>query len=153
MRLTSPTTQYLTIALAVLATVAVLLLWNRVRGPRAVRILSRIGLLLSGYAATAVAVLVSVNIAYGGLIVSVSDLFADLNPPMNQHFGHMHHHGRGGGYPGFGPHPTSSATPRPAGTASAAAAASTTATATATTTPTASVHAGANAAGVAGLAG
>lgn len=105
MRLTSPATQYLSIVVAVLATVAVLLLWNRVRGPRAVRVLSRFGLLLGGYAATAVAVLVSVNIAYGGLIVSVDDLFADLNPPMNyNHAGHMHHH-----RPGM---PSPSATPK-----------------------------------------
>lgn len=93
MRLTSPATQYLSIVVAVLATVAVLLLWNRVRGPRAVRYSARFGLLLAGYAATAVAVLVSVNIAYGGLIVSVDDLFANLNPPVNYHHaGKMHHH-------------------------------------------------------------
>jgi len=93
MRLTSPATQYLSIVVAVLATVAVLVLWNRVRGPRAVRLLSRCGLLLGGYAATAVTVMVSVNIAYGGLIVSVDDLFANLNPPMNYgHAGHAHHH-------------------------------------------------------------
>jgi hypothetical protein len=85
MRLTSPDTRDLSIAVAVLATIAVLALWNRVRGPRPVRVLTRFGLLLAGYAATAVAVLVSVNIAYGGLIVSLSDLFADLNPPASHH--------------------------------------------------------------------
>ena len=109
MRLTSPATQYLSIVVAVLATVAVLLLWNRVRGPRAVRMLARFGLLLGGYAATAVAVLVSVNIAYGGLIVSVDDLFADLNPPMNYHHtGHMHHHGSAGVAPTGTPTPKAS---------------------------------------------
>lgn len=88
MLLTDPAIQYWSCVVAVLATLAVLMLWNRVRGPRAVRLLSRAGLLLGGYLATAVAVLVSVNIAYGGLVVSVSDLFADINPPMGAH----HHH-------------------------------------------------------------
>ncbi|MBR7838415.1 hypothetical protein KDL01_34420 [Actinospica durhamensis] len=129
MSLTSPTTQYVSIMAAVCATTAVLLLWNRVRGPRAVRLLSRCGLLIGGYAATAVAVLVSVNIAYGGLIVSVNDLFADLNPPMNYHHtGHMHAHHRA-----VAPGP--STTPSPKATAS----------------PTAS--AGPDSAGVSGLAG
>lgn len=94
MLLTSTTLQVLTIALAVLATIAALLLWNRVRGPRAVRAASRAGLLLGGYAATAVAVLISVNIAYGGLIVSWSDLFSDVNPPTMTH---TQHGGRGHG--------------------------------------------------------
>jgi hypothetical protein len=91
MLLTDPAVQYWSCVVAVLATLAVLLLWNRVRGPHVVRGLSRFGLLIGGYAATAVAVLVSVNIAYGGLVVSVSDLFADINPPMG-HYGH-HTHG------------------------------------------------------------
>lgn len=91
MLLTDPAVQYWSCVVAVLATVAVLMLWNRVRGPRAVRLLSRCGLLLGGYLATAVAVLVSVNIAYGGLVVSVDDLFADINPPMGQY---RHHHQR-----------------------------------------------------------
>jgi len=111
MRLTSPATQYLSIVVAVLATVAVLLLWNRVRGPRVVRYSARFGLLLGGYAATAVAVLVSVNIAYGGLIVSVDDLFANLNPPMNyNHGGYLRHHRPGGSAPGA-PGATHTATP------------------------------------------
>lgn len=90
MLLTDPAVQYWSCVVAVLATAAVLMLWNRVRGPRAVRLLSRFGLLLGGYVATTVAVLVSVNIAYGGLVVSVDDLFADINPPLGQY---MHHHG------------------------------------------------------------
>ncbi len=90
MLLTDPAVQYWSCVIAILTTLAVLLLWNRVRGPRAVKGLARIGLLVGGYLATAVAVLVSVNIAYGGLIVSVSDLFADLNPPMGQFGHHMH---------------------------------------------------------------
>ena len=97
MLLTDPAVQYWTCVVAILATVAVLMLWNKVHGPRVVTGLSRFGLLLGGYVATAVAVLVSVNIAYGGLIVSVSDLFANVNPPMGQYMnhggcGHEHSH-------------------------------------------------------------
>ena len=88
MLLTDPAVQYWSCVVAILATLAALMLWNRVRGPWAVKALSRLGLLLGGYVTTAVAVLVSVNIAYGGLVVSVDDLFADINPPMN----HYHHH-------------------------------------------------------------
>lgn len=97
MQLTDPALQYWSCVAAVIATVGALMLWNKVRGPRVVRWLSRLGLLLGGYLTTAVAVLVSVNIAYGGLIVSVSDLFADLNPPM-PHFqqrGHCDQAGHG----------------------------------------------------------
>lgn len=92
MLLTSTSLQICTIAAAVLATLAVLLLWNRVRGPRPVRAFSRVALLCGGYVTTAVAVLVSVNIAYGGLIVSVSDLFSNVNPPQGTHFGHPGQH-------------------------------------------------------------
>ena len=92
MLLTDPALQYWSCVVAILATLAVLMLWNRVRGPLVVKGLSRLGLLLGGYVATAVAILVSVNIAYGGLVVSVSDLFADINPPMGQF-----HHGQCGG--------------------------------------------------------
>jgi hypothetical protein len=90
MLLTDPALQYWTCVAAILATIAVLALWNRVQGPAPVKVLSRVGLLLAGYLTTAVAILVSVNIAYGGLIVSMSDLFADVNPPMGQF---MHHNG------------------------------------------------------------
>jgi hypothetical protein len=93
MLLTDPAVQYWSCVVAILTTVAVLMLWNRVRGPLVVRGLSRAGLLIGGYTATAVAVLVSVNIAYGGLIVSVSDLFANVNPPM----GRFAQHGGCGG--------------------------------------------------------
>ena len=90
MQLTGTSTQVSTIVLAVLVTCAAVLLWNRVRGPRPVRALARVGLLAGSYAATALAVLISVNIAYGGLIVSVSDLFSDPNAkPMH----HGRHHG------------------------------------------------------------
>jgi hypothetical protein len=111
MLLTDPAVQYWSCVVAVLATLAALMLWNRVRGPRAVRALSRLGLLLGGYAATAVAVLVSVNIAYGGLVVSVDDLFADINPPMGQY---LHHH-RSCGSAATGPSASASAVaPAPA---------------------------------------
>jgi hypothetical protein len=84
MLLTDPALQYWSCVAAIIATLAVLMLWNRVQGPKPVRVLSRVGLLLAGYLSTAVAILVSVNIAYGGLIVSVSDLFANVNPPIGQ---------------------------------------------------------------------
>ena len=88
MQLTSSTLQFSTIAVAVLATCAAVLLWNRVRGPRPLRALSRVGLLAGSYAATALAVLISVNIAYGGLIVSVSDLFSDPDAVPAHHLRH-----------------------------------------------------------------
>ena len=88
MLLTDPAVQYWTCVVAILTTVGVLMLWNKVRGPLVVKGLSRLGLLVGGYVATAAAVLVSVNIAYGGLIVSVSDLFANVNPPMGQFANH-----------------------------------------------------------------
>jgi hypothetical protein len=92
MRLTTPAVQYGTIIAAVVATFAALLLWNRVRGPLAARVLERCALLIGSYVATAVAVLVSVNIAYGGLIVSVGDLFGDPNAaPVSAH-SHSYHH-------------------------------------------------------------
>ena len=112
MLLTDPALQYWSCVAAILATIAALVLWNRVQGPAAVRVLSRTGLLLAGYLTTAMAILVSVNIAYGGLIVSVSDLFADVNPPMGQFMhsacgGDGIHSGSGhgdGGYAGGDPH-------------------------------------------------
>ncbi|QMU67426.1 hypothetical protein [Streptacidiphilus sp. P02-A3a] len=88
MQLTSGTLQFTTIAVAVLVTCGAVLLWNRVRGPRPLRALARVGLLAGSYAATALAVLISVNIAYGGLIVSVSDLFSDPNATPVRHAGH-----------------------------------------------------------------
>jgi hypothetical protein len=91
MSLTSPATQTYTAIAAVVFTIAVLVLWNRVRGPRAVRFATRAGLLTGCYLVTAAAVLVTVNIAYGGLIVSVGDLFSDPNQPMGGHGGHHAH--------------------------------------------------------------
>lgn len=124
MLLTDPALQYWSCVAAILATVAALVLWNRVQGPKAVRVVSRVGLLLGGYLTTAVAILVSVNIAYGGLIVSVSDLFADVNPPMGQF---MHAGcggpGGGGGMHGGGPGAPGGAVPHPQPTTGVAAAA------------------------------
>ena len=88
MQLTSATLQFSAIAAAVLITVATLLLWNRVPGPHTLRWAARVGLLVGGYAATALAVLLTVNILYGGLIVSVSDLFSDPHAkPMHHSHG------------------------------------------------------------------
>jgi hypothetical protein len=100
MLLTDPALQYWSCVAAIVATAAALALWNRVQGPAPVRVLSRVGLLLAGYLTTTVAILISVNIAYGGLIVSVSDLFADVNPPTVQ-FGHV----CGGGSPRYADSP------------------------------------------------
>jgi hypothetical protein len=81
MSLTSTAFQVLTIVVAVVVTGALVLLWNQVRGPQLARLSQRVLLLVLGNGLTAVAVLVSVNIAYGGLIVSWSDLFS--NPAGN----------------------------------------------------------------------
>ncbi|QMU74886.1 hypothetical protein GXW83_02995 [Streptacidiphilus sp. PB12-B1b] len=115
MQLTGTATQVWTVALAVLATCAALLLWNRVRGPRPVRVLARAGLLVGSYAATALAVLISVNIAYGGLIVSVSDLFSDPNavPMHHGRFQHGHRDPLTAGYdPGVGSQGAPQGTPQ-----------------------------------------
>jgi glucan phosphoethanolaminetransferase (alkaline phosphatase superfamily) len=92
MSLTSTTFQWLMIAVAIAATVSVLLLWNRVRGPLVVRLMSRGVLLIASYLTVAVAVLVSVNIAYGGLIATWSDLSANLHAPPGNWPHHRHHH-------------------------------------------------------------
>ena len=93
MSLTGQPFKWLTIGIAIVATIAVIFMWNRVRGPRPVRFASRAALLAAGYFATAIAVLVSVNIAYGGLVASWSDLIDNLMPAQNtwQH-NHYHHH-------------------------------------------------------------
>jgi hypothetical protein len=92
MSLTSAGFQWLMIGVAIVATLAVLLLFNKVRGPLVVRLLSRGVLLTGSYLAVAVAVLVSVNIAYGGLIATWGDLFANLHSQPGGHH-HHHHHG------------------------------------------------------------
>lgn len=100
MSLTGNTFQWLTIGAAIVFTVAVLFLWNRVRGPLLVKLATRFLLLAAGYLTAAVAVLVTINIAYGGLIATWDDLFANLNPPAaNWHpdYRHGHQHGPGPG--------------------------------------------------------
>ena len=74
---TSGSLQLTTIVLAVLAALATWLLWNRMRGPRAVRVLQRAALLVLGELMAATAILVWVNIANGGLVVSWQDLLGD----------------------------------------------------------------------------
>lgn len=74
---TSGSLQLTTIALAVLAGVATWLLWNRVRGPRTVRVLQRAGLLVFGELMASMAILVWVNISNGGLVVSWQDLLGN----------------------------------------------------------------------------
>jgi enterochelin esterase-like enzyme len=74
---TSGSLQIITIVLAVLAALATWLLWNRMRGPRAVRVLQRAGLLAFGEVMAALAILVWVNIASGGLVVSWQDLLGN----------------------------------------------------------------------------
>jgi hypothetical protein len=95
MSLTSSTFQWLTICVAIVTTIAVIALWNLVHGTRLLKLMTRIGLLAAGYLTTAVAVLVSINIAYGGLIATWGDLFDNLNPPPgNWHPYYRHHFGR-----------------------------------------------------------
>ncbi|MCW2948391.1 MAG: hypothetical protein JWR24_5108 [Actinoallomurus sp.] len=74
MSLVSMTFRDVTIALMVVIAVATLLLWNRIPGPRAVRIPVRVGFLILGEALATLALLVSLNISYGGLVVSWKDL-------------------------------------------------------------------------------
>jgi enterochelin esterase-like enzyme len=69
--------QITTIVLAVLAALATWLLWNRMRGPRAVRVLQRAALLVFGELMAAMAILVWVNISSGGLVVSWQDLLGN----------------------------------------------------------------------------
>lgn len=102
MSLTGSAFQWLTIGAAIVATIAVIGLWNRVGGPRPVKLAGRLALLLACYILAAVAILVSINISYGGLIATWGDLFANLNPaPGNwhPHYRHGPHHS----FPG-GPH-------------------------------------------------
>lgn len=68
------------IAVAVVA-VATVVLWNRVRGPRPVRVASRVGLVLLGEVLATLALLGWLNVAYGGLFVSWGDLLG--NQSMN----------------------------------------------------------------------
>jgi enterochelin esterase-like enzyme len=69
--------QVVTIVLAVLAAIATAFLWNRMRGPRPVRLLARASLLVAGEAMAALAILVWLNISNGGLVVSWQDLLGN----------------------------------------------------------------------------
>ena len=69
--------QIATVVLAVLAALATWLLWNRMRGPRAARVLQRAALLVFGELMAAMAILVWVNISSGGLVVSWQDLLGN----------------------------------------------------------------------------
>jgi hypothetical protein len=106
--LTGSTFQWLTISIAIAVTIAVIVLWNRIRGPRPVKLATRVALLTAGYLTTAVAILVSINISYGGLIATWGDLFANLNPPpgnWHPHYRHSHHYPEFFGGPGQLPPP------------------------------------------------
>jgi hypothetical protein len=93
--LTGSTFQWLTICVAIVVTIAVIVLWNRIRGPRPVKLAGRIGLLVASYLTAAVAILVSINITYGGLIATWGDLFANLNPPPGNWHPHYRHRNYG----------------------------------------------------------
>ena len=74
---TSGSLQAVTIVLAIAAAAGTALLWNRIPGPRPARVLARTALLVSGQLMASVAILVWLNIANGGLIVSWQDLLGD----------------------------------------------------------------------------
>jgi S-formylglutathione hydrolase FrmB len=74
---TSGSLQITTIVLAVLAALATGLLWNRMRGPRAARVIQRVALLVLGELLASMAILVWVNISNGGLVVSWQDLLGN----------------------------------------------------------------------------
>ena len=69
------------VAAAVLVAVLTLVLWNRVPGPRPVKIGTRLFMVLFGEAMATLALLGWLNVAYGGLFVSWSDLLG--NQSMN----------------------------------------------------------------------
>ena len=74
MGLTSPSFNAVVIAAAVATAAATLLLWNRIPGPVPARMLARLGLLITGEVLASVAVLATINLAYGGFFVSWQDL-------------------------------------------------------------------------------
>lgn len=77
MSLTSTGFEVMAIVAASVMLIATILLWNRVRGPRPVRVASRLGLVIVGEGLATLALLVAINIGYGGLIVSWSDLLGN----------------------------------------------------------------------------
>lgn len=89
MSLTGTAFQLVTAGVTVALAIIVVLAWNRMRGPKPVRMASRVTLLLVAYATAAIAVLVSVNIGYGDLIGSWSELFNNVQAPQ---YTNWHHH-------------------------------------------------------------
>lgn len=77
MSLISTALRNITIGLAILVAVATFLAWNRIPGPRAVRVAGRALFLVTGQFLGIVALLVTLNIAYGGLVVSWGDLMGN----------------------------------------------------------------------------
>lgn len=77
MNLVSATFRNITIVLVFIVALATFFLWNRIPGPRAVRVAVRGVLLLTGQFFGIVALLVTLNISYGGLVVSWRDLMGD----------------------------------------------------------------------------
>jgi enterochelin esterase-like enzyme len=66
---------------AILVAVATFVLWNRMPGPKVLKVTLRGCLVLAGEAAATLALLAWLNVAYGGLFVSWSDLLG--NESMN----------------------------------------------------------------------
>ena len=73
----SSSCQTVAIVLAVLFALGTPLLWNRLPGPRALRVILRLILLVSGQLLATAAILVWINIASGGLIVTWQDLLGN----------------------------------------------------------------------------
>lgn len=62
---------------AVLVPLVTIATWNRIGGPRVVRVAARVGLVLLGEGMATLALLAVLNVAYGGLFVSWSDLLGN----------------------------------------------------------------------------
>jgi enterochelin esterase-like enzyme len=77
MSLTGMPFRVFAIVLAVVIAMVTLLAWNRVRGPKPVRVAARVGFMLAGQGAATLALLAWLNVAYGGLFVSWTDLLGD----------------------------------------------------------------------------
>jgi enterochelin esterase-like enzyme len=69
------------IAAAAIVAIVTFLLWNRIPGHQAVRVAARTLMVLTGEAMASLALLACLNVAYGGLFVSWSDLLG--NESMN----------------------------------------------------------------------
>ena len=82
---------------AVLVPLATIVIWNRIRGPRVLRVAARVGLVLLGEGMATLALLAVLNVVYGGLIATWGDLFANLHSPPGGHHRHHHHGPKGTG--------------------------------------------------------